>query len=72
MTQQVHWGHVGLAAAVVLLVMLASAGSSWAAVGGWAGAGAVFTLWCVLLVRTRAEASGVRRPSEVGAGRRGR
>ena len=72
MAEEVHWGHVALAAAVVLLVMLASAGSSWVAVGGWVGAGVVFASWCVMLVRSRAGEAGVRESLGVGGSRRER
>ena len=53
MSGQVQWGHVVMAALVVLLVMSASAGSGWVATVGWVGALAVFAGWCGLLVRLR-------------------
>lgn len=56
MDEQVQWVHVVLAGVAVLMVMLASQGSSWLALVGWLGALAVTATWVVLVVRVRARA----------------
>lgn len=61
MGEQVQWVHVVLAGVVVVMVMLASQGGSWLALGGWLGALAVAGTWIVLVVRVRARADRVPR-----------
>ena len=51
---EVQWSHVVLAAVVVLMVLLAQAGSEWVSGAGWTGAAVVAAWWLVLLGRLRA------------------
>ncbi|GGD27899.1 hypothetical protein [Nocardioides daphniae] len=58
MSDQVQWVHVAMAAAVVVLVMMASAGASWLALAGWSGAAVLLAIWTVLVLRVRSREAG--------------